>query len=74
MLRDSPNYLRGNDRYEGYAIDLMERIAKLEGFKYTLVLRNDGKNGIFNAQAGKWTGMIGDVLERVSILLIFDII
>lgn len=66
MLRESAEHLRGNDRYEGFAIDVIERISKLEGFKYTLVLRNDGKNGVFDPAAGKWTGMIGDILEKVN--------
>lgn len=67
MLRESSDRLRGNDRYEGFAIDLIQKISKLEGFKYTLVLRNDGKNGQFDPLLGKWTGMIGDILERVSL-------
>lgn len=65
MLRESSYELRGNERYEGFAIDLIDKISKLEGFKYTLVLRNDGKNGEFDKALGKWTGMIGDVLKGV---------
>lgn len=66
MLKEPTENLRGNDRYEGFAIDLIDKISKMEGFKYTLVLRADGKNGAFDPQAGKWTGMIGDILERVK--------
>jgi hypothetical protein len=30
--------LTGNDRYEGYCIDLLEKISKVCGFNYTIRL------------------------------------
>lgn len=65
MLRDVPDYLEGNDRYEGYMADLTRELAKRLNIRYTLKLVEDGKYGTYNAN-GSWDGMIGEVIDGVS--------
>lgn len=66
MLKESPENLVGNDRFEGYGIDLIQKLSEMEGFNYTFIVREDKANGVFNETLGKWTGMIGDLLEKVN--------
>ena len=55
---------QGNDRFEGYVPDLLEKIfAKLHR-QYTIHLVEDSKYG--SEENGQWTGMIGEVIDEVS--------
>lgn len=58
--------LMGNDRYEGFSKDLMDAIASRLKFKYTLVLVKDKSYGNIDKVTGKWSGMIREILDRVS--------
>ncbi|XP_030749785.1 glutamate receptor ionotropic, kainate 2-like [Sitophilus oryzae] len=71
MNKEASEQLVGNDRYEGFSIDLIEELAKLEGFNYTFVVQADGKNG--NKENGRWTGMIGEVVEGRADMAITDL-
>ncbi|CAH1176210.1 unnamed protein product [Phaedon cochleariae] len=73
MLVESPDRLIGNEKYEGFAIDLIDEIAKYIGFQFVLVVRSDNNHGVFNPQSGKWTGMIGDIIEGKADLAISDL-
>lgn len=66
MLRESPENLVGNDRFEGFGIDLIKKLAEMEGFNYTFTVREDKANGVYDPDLKKWTGMIGDLLEMVT--------
>lgn len=57
--------LEGNDRYEGYSVDLIDGIAKLLGFKYQFELTPDNKYGSFNKVTKKWDGLVKQLLDRV---------
>ncbi|XP_057655882.1 glutamate receptor ionotropic, kainate 2-like [Diorhabda carinulata] len=72
MLKLTTNHLSGNGMYEGYAIDLIEKLAEMEGFNYTFIVREDKSNGAYDNKTKKWTGMIGDLLNNVSDLAICD--
>lgn len=67
MLKESPNSLIGNDRFEGFAIDLIKELGAMEGFNYTFIIRKDKANGSRDKKTGLWTGMIGDVINHVKI-------
>lgn len=58
--------LTGNDRYEGFSKDLMDAISSRLKFKYTLVLVKDKGYGNIDKDTGKWSGMIREILDRVS--------
>ena len=36
MLKKTSERLEGNDKYEGFAVDLAQQIATIVGFNYTL--------------------------------------
>lgn len=61
--------LKGNARFEGYLIDLLERLASFGNFTYTLSKVGDEKYGKF--ENNKWVGMIGELVNMVRIKLIF---
>jgi ionotropic glutamate receptor len=64
MLRaDNGENLKGNDRFEGFAADLMKQIAETLGFQYRIQLVNDSKYGGFDGKSG-WNGMIGQLIRH----------
>ncbi|KAK9882219.1 hypothetical protein WA026_019733 [Henosepilachna vigintioctopunctata] len=70
---ESPNTLYGNDRYEGFAIDLIKALAEMEHFNYTFVLREDNDNGSKDPVSGQWSGMLGDLINKTTDLAITDL-
>lgn len=64
--RQSSTYT-GNDRYEGYIMDLLARIkSNMRGidFDYEVELVPDGKYGNKDVFSEEWDGMMGDVVRR----------
>lgn len=59
----------GNDRFEGYSINLIDEIAKELNFKYEFMLAPDGKYGSYNAETKKWDGLVKSLLDRVSSII-----
>lgn len=64
--KDSSGQLIGNEQYEGFAIDLLEEIAKLLKFKYTIQIITGYENKKNNVTQ-KWEGMMGMILNDVSL-------
>lgn len=56
----------GNDRFEGYSIDLIDGLSKQLGFKYVFELVPDNMYGIYNPETKKWNGLVRHLLDRVS--------
>ncbi|XP_023310629.1 glutamate receptor ionotropic, kainate 2-like [Anoplophora glabripennis] len=69
MEKQSASTLQGNDRYQGFAIDLIEEISKILNFTYIIVIGN----ATGRPDYGEWTGMIGDVLTKRADLIISDV-
>jgi len=65
MQTESWTTLSGNERYEGFGIDIIEHISKLLGFNYTLQV--ESTYGSLNEKTGKWTGMLGKIIADVGI-------
>ena len=61
MLKEETKKLEGNDRFEGFAIDLFTEIAKILHFNITFKLVDDGKYGSIDNH-GNWNGMMKEVL------------
>ena len=61
--------LTGNDRFEGFCVDMLEEIAKILGFNYTIKLVDDGQYGAPTGENGEWTGMVKEVKDRVRIIM-----
>lgn len=65
MFRKSDRTLFGNDRFEGYCIDLLKELAHILGFSYEIRLVEDGKYGAQDDK-GQWNGMIKELIDHVS--------
>ncbi|XP_051576568.1 glutamate receptor ionotropic, kainate 3-like [Myxocyprinus asiaticus] len=63
MLKKSDKALAGNDRFEGFCIDLLKELASILGFSYEIHLVPDGKYG-FQDDKGQWNGMIKELMEH----------
>ena len=59
--------LTGNDRYEGFCIDLLSELSNIVGFKYTIVPVPDGRYGVRDEKDGHWDGIVRELIDRVSI-------
>lgn len=66
MLKDSAQKLTGNDRFEGFGIELIHELSLMLGFNYTFRLQDDGVYGSLDKDTGKWNGMVNELLEGVS--------
>uniref|UniRef100_A0A8C2HEF7 Glutamate receptor n=1 Tax=Cyprinus carpio TaxID=7962 RepID=A0A8C2HEF7_CYPCA len=63
MLKKSDKALVGNDRFEGFCIDLLKELASILVFSYEIHLVPDGKYG-FQDDKGQWNGMIKELMEH----------
>lgn len=63
MLKESAIQLSGNDRFEGFGIDLIHELSLLLGFNYTFRIQEDGVYG--SLVNGQWNGMVKELLEHV---------
>lgn len=64
MLKTNGN-LTGNDRFEGFCIDLLKTIADLIGFSYELYIVPDLKFGAENTSTGEWNGLVREIIDKV---------
>ncbi|XP_072899723.1 glutamate receptor 4 isoform X9 [Hemitrygon akajei] len=62
MLKKNHDTLEGNDKYEGYCVDLASEIAKHIGIKYELKIVPDGKYGARDPDTKIWNGMVGELV------------
>lgn len=68
MWRENKVPLYGNERLEGFGIDLIQELSNLLGFNYTFIIRDDGDNGgRIKGTEDEWSGMIGDVRKGVTV-------
>ncbi|KAJ1531866.1 hypothetical protein ONE63_000515 [Megalurothrips usitatus] len=65
------NESSGNEGLEGYAVDLIDAIAKMLNFKYKFYIVKDGRYG--SLVNGRWDGIIKDLLDRKADLGICDL-
>lgn len=63
LVKDHKDRL-GNDKFEGYCVELIDEIASILGFKYTLKLADDRAYGKKN-ERGEWNGMIRELIDGV---------
>ncbi|XP_052010332.1 glutamate receptor 3-like isoform X3 [Xyrauchen texanus] len=62
MFKKNHMHLGGNDKYEGYCVDLASEIAKHVGIKYKLSIVMDGKYGARDPETKTWNGMVGELV------------
>lgn len=59
--------MEGNDRYEGFTIDLIDKLSEILGFNYEFEVENNyGKL----RDDGTWEGMAGALIDEVRIVVI----
>ncbi|GIX83396.1 glutamate receptor ionotropic, kainate 2 [Caerostris extrusa] len=68
MYRESAKKMFGNERFEGYAVDLLNALAEYLHFTFEINPVKDGKHGSFNTTTKLWNGMIGEIFRDVSML------
>ncbi|XP_023677095.1 glutamate receptor 1a isoform X7 [Paramormyrops kingsleyae] len=62
MLKKNHEQLVGNDKYEGYCVELAAEIAKHVGYGYKLEIVADGKYGARDPDSKMWNGMVGELV------------
>nr|XP_021002109.2 glutamate receptor ionotropic, kainate 2 isoform X2 [Parasteatoda tepidariorum] len=74
MLKYSSKQLSGNERYEGFSIDLIEELSHKLKFSYEIREVEDSKHGYEVDKArGIWNGMVGEVLRGVADMAVADV-
>ncbi|XP_075959936.1 glutamate receptor 1a isoform X3 [Anarhichas minor] len=62
MLKKNHEQLVGNDKYEGYIVELAAEIAKHVSYQYKLKVVSDGKYGAKDPEIKMWNGMVGELV------------
>ena len=65
MLKSDVEVRTGNDRFEGYSVDLIQQIANHLNFSYEIRIVEDGNYGSYDKETDQWNGMIGELLTQV---------
>lgn len=65
MLKNTSLTLQGNNKFYGFCIDILKEIASQLGLTYTIYVVPDGSYGRYNPITGKWTGIVGEMVEKV---------
>ncbi|KAK3551646.1 hypothetical protein QTP70_020853, partial [Hemibagrus guttatus] len=70
MFKKSDKPLHGNDRFEGYCIDLLRELANILGFVYEVRLVEDGKYGAQEESTGQWNGLVRELMDHKADLAV----
>ena len=68
---DNGEPLVGNDRFEGFCVDMIKILAERCNFTYLLRQQAHKQYGA-KRDNGSWDGMIGELIRGASILLTVD--
>ncbi|XP_075750681.1 glutamate receptor ionotropic, kainate 3-like [Rhipicephalus microplus] len=66
LRKDSKSASAGEDRLDGYCVDILRQMALLLEFCFELRLVRDGTYGVVNTR-GEWSGIIREVMNRLFI-------
>ena len=67
MRKENYQDFQGNDQYEGFCVDMLRELADILKFSFKIKLVDDGLYGAPEPN-GSWTGMVGELINRVSSL------
>lgn len=74
MLVNTYKHLKGNEQYEGFCVDLIKKLSEMnQNFSVNFIISKDRKSGSPHLHPNKtitWDGMVGDILNGVSIILL----
>merc|ERR1712128_6197 len=62
----------GNDKYEGYIMDLLAELGSKLGCTFSIHMVADGRYGQYDSASGAWTGMIGEVISGAADMAVVD--
>nr|AWT23260.1 IR15 [Hycleus cichorii] len=63
----------GNNRFEGFAMDLIDEICKILNCTYQFEIVPDNNYGSYDPKKKSWNGLIGYLLDRKADLAICDL-
>ena len=68
LMIKNPN-AKGNDKFEGFMVDLLAKVADEVGFTYKIYIAPDGGWEGYRMEGGKkiHTGMIGELIYKVKL-------
>ena len=66
MWKSDAHLFNGNERFQGFGVDLIQKISEQLKFEYDLYLVPDGNFGS-RTESGEWNGMIGQILNGVGL-------
>ncbi|KAJ3660261.1 hypothetical protein Zmor_004717 [Zophobas morio] len=66
VMLKTQDHLVGNERYEGFCIDLLREIASMVGFEYRIELVPDSKYGVIDLETGEWNGIVRQLMDKVG--------
>ena len=72
-MKNSTILLKGDDRYEGFGVELIYELSLMLGFNYTFRVQEDGDNGGLNTTTMQWSGMVRELLDYRADLAITDL-
>ncbi|XP_013112934.2 glutamate receptor ionotropic, kainate 2 [Stomoxys calcitrans] len=73
MLKEDAENRTGNDRYVGYAVDLITEIANVLKFDFLFVPVADNNYGKLNKETNQWDGIIGELINNDAHMGICDL-
>merc|ERR1711892_983418 len=62
MQKSDADSRLGNDKYEGYIVDLLKELSGKLQSNFYLKLASDGRYGAYDNTTDSWTGMVGEVM------------
>ncbi|KAL9929272.1 glutamate receptor IIA isoform 1-T1 [Glossina fuscipes fuscipes] len=71
MLKADHENFRGMEKYEGYAVDLIQKLSELMDFEYDFMIV--GGNGKFNQITKEWDGIIRKLIDHQAQIGISDL-
>jgi hypothetical protein len=74
MHRQSTIPLKGNERFEGFGIELIHELSLMLGFNYTFELQLDNAYGSLNKETGQWNGMMRQLLDEVMMCMLYFVL
>nr|CAD7263695.1 unnamed protein product [Timema shepardi] len=73
MTKEAKEALKGNDRFEGFGIDLIHEISVMLRFNYTFEIQEDNVYGSYDNETKEWNGMLRKVIDGEADLAITDL-
>lgn len=71
--RTSEKVLTGNEKYDGFVVDVMEEIAKIINISYIFHPVKDNQYGSYVEAKDRWNGMVGEVMYGEADMAIADL-